>query len=179
MSAYDQKVWESLGEQILAKQERRFRVPEGVKNASKRVTRRTGQAWESLPGHVQLAARVEQALEGFRTLTLDPALASVRQRRVLDAYDKKYGVSLDNLSDIRNFRLEQCDRAVPNLRMIYSVGSGLEGAARPPSLPSGLSPQMLHWFWRHWLVWWLTPLPTTGMTSGSPKRNSSHWVSFR
>lgn len=128
MSAYDHKVWTSLGDQVLAKQERRFKVPEGVKRASKKVTGRTGQAWESLPGHAQLAARVEQALEGFRAVTLDPALASVRQRRVLDAYDKEYGVSLDNLSDIRNLRLEQCDRVVPNLRFIYSVGSGLEGA---------------------------------------------------
>lgn len=128
MSAYDQKVWASLGDQVLAKQERRIKVPAGVKRATKKVTGRTGQAWESLPGHEQLAARLEQALEGFRAVTLDPALASVRQRRVLDAYDRRCGVSLDNLTEIHDFTLEQCDQVVPNLRFIYSVGAGLEGA---------------------------------------------------
>ena len=128
MSAYDQKVWAGLGDQVLAKQERRIKVPAGVKRATKKVTSRTGQVWESLPGHEQLAARLEQALEGFRAVTLDPALASVRQRRVLEAYERKYRVSLDKLTEIHDFTLEQCDQVVPNLRFIYSVGSGLEGA---------------------------------------------------
>lgn len=128
MTAYDRKVWTGLGDQLLAKRERRIKVPQRVKEASKKVAGRTGQAWESLPGHAKLAEQLQQALEGFRVVTLDPALASVRVSRVLHAYEKAYEVSLLDLSDIRNLSLEQCDETVPNLKLIYSVGTGLEGA---------------------------------------------------
>ena len=129
MSPYEQKAWESLQQEFAKRQSRRAKVPGRMQARGKKITTGMINKWDSVPGNERIETMFAQALSGLQQATLDPAMRSVRTDRVLKAYNKRDHGTFNRLEDVRALDLRYCDEAIPHLRLIYSLGAGVEGAA--------------------------------------------------
>lgn len=128
MSDYERIAWERLRLLVAERMEKKSRVPARVRRSFDSAGDATRDAWDKVPGTDNLEEALLKALGGLKDLALDPAMASVSEKRVISRF-VKHGNDVNGISDIRRLDLEQLDRVRPKLRTRYSTATALEGAA--------------------------------------------------
>ena len=128
MSDYERIAWERLRSLVAERMEKKSRVPASVRRSMDNAGDKARDAWEKVPGTDNLEEALVKALGGLKDLTLDPAMASVSEKRVVSRF-VKHGHDVKVVSDIRDLDLEQLDRVRPKLRTRYSAAAAVEGAA--------------------------------------------------
>ncbi|MGH9023298.1 MAG: EcsC family protein [Acidimicrobiia bacterium] len=128
MTDYERRAWERLRVLVAERTERTSKVPVKLHRVVERAGEKARGVWDKVPVADNLEEALLKALEGLKDLTLDPAMASVSEKGVINRF-AKHGHAVKVISDIRNLDLEQLDRVMPKLRSRYSAVTALEGAA--------------------------------------------------
>lgn len=128
MSDYERIAWERLRAVVAERMDQKSRVPARVRRSMDDAGHKARDAWEKVPGNDDIEDALSKALGGLKDLTLDPAMASVSEKRVLSRF-VKHGHDVKVISDIRALDLELLDRVRPKLRTRYSAAAAAEGAA--------------------------------------------------
>jgi hypothetical protein len=126
MSPYEASAWSELREESLRRQRQQL-VNSATRERISSVTQRIGERVRAIPGAEDAEAVVAAALEGLRGMTMDWAMMSVNEERVLAKFRKR-GATPATLADLRDFDLERCDKAIPRLRARYTSAAAGEGA---------------------------------------------------
>lgn len=79
---------------------------------------------------------IRTVLRGLQSLTVDPAMRSVRRTRVLRAFEKR-GHSIDSIDQIRTLDLRTVDDASPALAWRYALAAAVEGAGAGLAITGG------------------------------------------
>ncbi len=128
ISDYERIAWERLRTLVAERVEKKSRVPAKVRRSMDNAGDKARDTWDKVPGTDNLEEALVKALGGLKDLTLDPAMASVSEKGVVNRF-VKHGHDVKVVSDIRDLDLEQLDRVRPKLRTRYSAAAAAEGAA--------------------------------------------------
>src|SRR5438552_2716501 len=99
MSDYERIAWERLRSLVAKRMEKKSRVPARVRRSIDNAGDKARDAWDKVPGTDNLEEALVKALGGLKDLTLDPAMASVSEKRVVSRF-VKYGHDVKVVSDI-------------------------------------------------------------------------------
>jgi hypothetical protein len=127
MSEYERRAWEQLKDQAQRRQDRKVLSPK-VRKAIGEQAGRAADAIRKVPGAEFAEAKLSEALEGLRGLTMDAAMGSVSAARVFRKYEA-LGVTGGAWEQIRALDLSDCDATMPDLRLRYATATAIEGAA--------------------------------------------------
>ncbi len=128
MSDYERIAWERLRSLVAERIDKKSRIPARVRRSMDNSGDKARDAWDKIPGTDNLGEALVKAIGGLKDLTLDPAMASVSEKRVVSRF-VKHGHDVKVVSDIRDLDLELLDRVRPKLRTRYSAAAAVEGAA--------------------------------------------------
>jgi hypothetical protein len=120
MSPYERQVWDRAIERLNASASSPAR--RAWNRASEPVAELAGKTWDRVPLHEDFENQLGKALEGLVGVTLEPAMKSVKIKRV----EKRVGVPFE---DFQTLDLKQLDRASPRTRGLYSAAALAEGSA--------------------------------------------------
>lgn len=130
MTPYDSRAWaeiERWREKQLGSRTRRL-IPQGVRKRSSEVGRVGVARLHSLPAASEFQALFVGALGGLVDLGSRAAMATVRERAVLDGFRKR-GHDVQVIADISKVDLCDIDKVKPDLGLAYTATATVEGAA--------------------------------------------------
>ncbi len=127
MSPYELRAWQQIVAQA-QRDERRRRSGGKARAAVQRAGTTVTHTWDSLPGTDQIEAALATALSGIQKVTLDAAMQTVNEARVIRDFQQEHP-GITELADLRLLDLQECDRRIPRRRTGYGVASVAAGAA--------------------------------------------------
>lgn len=130
MAPYDRRAWaeiEKWREKRLTAQTRRV-LPQEWRDKVSGTARRAKQRFDSLPGVSEFEALFLRASAGLMDLGSRAAMATVREKAILEAYRKR-GHDVQVIEDITKVQLCDIDKVKPNLALAYTATATVEGAA--------------------------------------------------
>lgn len=131
LSDYERRAWDALGTELMARAQDPEKGPlDSVRGTLRAVNRtvaaKTQGALDKLPAE-KVEGVFRQTMGGLRSVTLDPAIASVTDSSIRNHY-VDLGAPVGSLEEIRDLDLEVIDKGLPPLGARYMLGMGVEGA---------------------------------------------------
>lgn len=126
MSTYDRTAWDACLKAVYDSRAQRL-VPSRLRELTGKASKAITAGYEKMPGREQADWVMEKAFDGGMALTFRPALRTVRPEAVVRRVSKRHP-SVEDLSDLRGLRLEECDE-LRRSGLGWTVGSAAEGAA--------------------------------------------------
>jgi len=129
MSPYERQAWDQLLAQARKRDERQLKgVPAQIRQVAQRAGQSVSTGWDALPGSDQIEAALASALRGIQRVTLDSAMRTVNESRVIASYQKQFP-EVTTLADLRRLELRECDLRIPKRRTGYGLASIAAGAS--------------------------------------------------
>jgi len=129
MSPYERQAWDQLLAQARKRDERQLKGgPAQIRQVAQRAGQWVSTGWDALPGSDQIEAALASALRGIQRVTLDSAMRTVNESRVIASYQKQFP-EVTTLADLRRLELRECDLRIPKRRTGYGLASIAAGAA--------------------------------------------------
>lgn len=131
LSDYERRAWDALGTELVARAQEPEKGPlDAVRGRLRAVNRtvasKTQGVIDKLPAE-KVEGVFRQTMGGLRSVTLDPAIASVNDSSIRNHY-VDLGAPVGSLEEILDLDLEVIDRGLPPLGARYMLGMGVEGA---------------------------------------------------
>lgn len=132
MSAYDQRAWDSLTNQVTNSHEPNA-FAQRLTQVRSRINQTSAAALETgkkVPGAVVAADAMKSAIDasmsGLHSITVDVGLNSVSTKTVIKRFQKK-GHQVESLDDIRTLDLKACDSVGSSKKQKYMLAGAVEG----------------------------------------------------
>lgn len=130
MEPYDHRAWTEINrwrEKRLSARTRRL-VPQNVRDRVSGASSTAKEKFDSLPGAGEFEAVFVRALGGLVDLGSRAAMATVREKAILESYRKR-GHDVNAVEDITKLELRVIDKVKPKLALAYTATATVEGMA--------------------------------------------------